>query len=476
MYKQLPRFLHWSLVIVLCLLGAVASVNIFGRAEFEGDGFSFAARIKLLAPGETQLRLPPIGVAAARTHQAPVQIGLELRGLKSSLLGKLSTDPAARDTVLSETKEQARRATMATALMAIVLGGLGSLVVILLFRLYKPAILLAAFMLGSLFCGGLLAWTYFDYDMKALQQPRYEGILDSAPWVMSILTNSLDGLERLGQSFEVMARNLPHLTRGVRAGAPMSSVGEDLKVLHVSDIHNNTAAFDLIGSLVESFAVDAVIDTGDLTDYGTPFESGITKAVGNLRVPYVFAPGNHESPDVVARLRRNRNVVVLDGRIVTIRGLKILGIPDPSSYETSPGVSPPDSMAAFAERLADTWEKAAAKPDLVAAHHRELLEPLIGRAGVVLHGHDHRASLMQSEGTVIEDAGTSGAAGLRGLASDSDVPYTVYLQYWRREPTGGFKLLAVDGITVDGLNGKLQVVRTTMDSLRPGAASAKQDG
>ena len=42
-----------------------------------------------------------------------------------------------------------------------------------------------------------------------------------------------------------------------------------VRVLHVSDIHNNPVAFDFMEQIINNFNVDFVIDTGDITDYGT---------------------------------------------------------------------------------------------------------------------------------------------------------------------------------------------------------------
>ncbi|NLG85131.1 MAG: metallophosphoesterase, partial [Firmicutes bacterium] len=242
-------------------------------------------------------------------------------------------------------------------------------------------------------------------------------------------------------------------------GMPMGEAGEDLRVLHVSDIHNNPAAYKLIAALAEGFAVDLVVDTGDLTDYGTPLEGGLAAAIARLKVPYVFVPGNHDSPEVISRLRRLKNVVVLAGRPVKVKGLWLLGLPDPAAMTWTNEAPLEGVLARAGEELLSTWEASTVKPDLVVAHNFAMLRPLLGKAPVLLHGHDHRASLQEMEGSLIVDAGTSGAAGYRGLASEKAVPYTLNLQYWRKEAGGSFRLVAVDAISLDGLGGRLQVTR-----------------
>lgn len=455
-----PRgIIGWTLSVLLCLAGAVAAVNAFSQAVFSGNGLTFSTRISLFAAGETRLSLPPLGVASARTHRAPVRVQLELRGLTPALLADISKDPQVKTRMLSDTLAEAKRASLITACLALALGGLGSLAAAAIACKRRGRLLAGAFFLGVLLTGTLLSLAYLDYDPSALEQPRYEGLIESAPWIMSVLTNSLDGLDRLGQGFAVMARNLPRLSRQGQAGAPMSNVNEDLRVLHVSDIHNNRAAFDLIESLARNFEVDLVIDTGDLTDYGTPFESELADSIRKLRVPYVFVPGNHDTPEVVARLRRVPNVLVADGGVVTVKSLRILGCPDPAAAGESVRIPADGDLEACAARLAETWEGLTRKPDVVAVHNAQALAALIGKAPVLLYGHDHRAGYREREKTVLIGAGTTGAAGWRGLASEESVPYTLNLQYWRRE-ADRHRLVAVDAITVDGLQGQLQVART----------------
>ncbi|MGQ9778989.1 MAG: metallophosphoesterase family protein [Bacillota bacterium] len=446
-------------LVFFCLLGAVVAVNGFARVETSGAGLTFAARVRLLAPAETRISLPPLGFLAARTHRVPVRVELELRGLAPSFLQGLGEQKEPRERLVAATVAQAREAAYRVVFFALFLAGAGGLAAMALVHAFSFRALGGGFLLGVVFAGGLLGLGFLQYDREAFAQPRYEGLLESAPWVMSILDDSLAGLERLGEGLAVMARNLPRLSHGGGLGTPMGEAGEDLRVLHVSDVHNNPAAYKLITALAEGFAVDLVIDTGDLTDYGTPLEGELATAIARLKVPYVFVPGNHDSPEVISRLRRLKNVVILEGRPVKVKGLCLLGRPDPASVAWTNDVPAVAALARAGEELRAAWEAAAVKPDLVTAHNFEILRPLLGKARVLLHGHDHRASLQELAGSLVVDAGTTGAAGYRGLASEKAVPYTLNLQYWRKEAGGRFRLVAVDAITFDDFGGRLQVIR-----------------
>lgn len=456
----MPSILRRTLPWLACLIGAVLAVNAFGQANYDGKGIAFNTRVTILTRGETRLSLPPLGMVSAYTHHAPVRITLELRGLNPSLFEELDLTPAARDRVLAETAVYARRGVLRAALLASFLAGAGGVLAMLLWRRSRPWHLLGAFAFATLSCSGLLVWAYADFNLEDLRQPRYQGMLESAPWIMSLLNDSFTGWRELGKGLEVMARNLPRLTRQGEGGAPMSDVGADLRVLHVSDIHNNAAALPLIRSLARSFRVDLIVDTGDLTDFGTPIEARLALGIAGLRIPYVFIPGNHDSPQLLASLAKTRGIHVVQEGIMSIKGLRILGQADPAAGTSDPGVVDEARLAENGRTLAKAWRNAKDPPDLVAVHNMRAAKSLIGKARVILHGHDHQASIKLDHGTLLLDAGTTGAAGWRGLASEKDIPYTLNLQYWRKTGLGGFALVAVDAITVHGLRGSVSVSRT----------------
>ena len=82
--------------------------------------------------------------------------------------------------------------------------------------------------------------------------------------------------------------------------------------LHVSDLHLNPSGFDLVRQVVDQFHVDAVLDTGDITDWGSQPENGLITSVGSLGVPYVYIRGNHDSATTAALVAAQRNATVLE--------------------------------------------------------------------------------------------------------------------------------------------------------------------
>ena len=221
-----------------------------------------------------------------------------------------------------------------------------------------------------------------------------------------------------------------------------------LRVLHVSDIHNNPAAFDFIERVADTFKINLIIDTGDVTDYGTPAEAELFARIGSLNVPYLFVPGNHDSPRIIEAMREVGALVIMD-ELIEISGLKIAGLADPASQSVLMEVAPAPVLRAAGERLYHELKNSGQWPDLVAAHNRLMSEPFAGQVPVILNGHSHRAEVRFEENTAFINAGTTGASGLRGLKSPDDNPYSLVILYFNREEESGrLSMVMADLISV----------------------------
>ena len=60
---------------------------------------------------------------------------------------------------------------------------------------------------------------------------------------------------------------------------------ETIRLLHVSDLHLNPGAWELIDAVAEQYDVDAIVDTGDIADHGTAPESAYVRPIAGLGRP-----------------------------------------------------------------------------------------------------------------------------------------------------------------------------------------------
>ena len=161
----------------------------------------------------------------------------------------------------------------------------------------------------------------------ALAEPRYTGLLTTAPSVVGSAESIVTDFDRYGDQLAQIVHNVSGLYTATSNLPVMTEPGNDtVKLLHVSDLHLAPHAWGLVRTVARQYDVDAVVDSGDITDHGSAAENRYVEEIRHLDVPYVWVRGNHDSMGTQAAMRKQRNVVVLDGRPREVAGLTFLGL------------------------------------------------------------------------------------------------------------------------------------------------------
>ncbi len=434
-------------LVILAIIGMLTFVGLLGNFTTTISAFQVELKLMIFDRGFTQLELPPLGRVRARTHLPPLMLKAGLVNVNLDQLQEVLTR-LEDETFLASLRAEARRAVRIFVARLLLLAFTGGIAASLFFGERERKRLLAAGLTGMLVLGVLLAASYATYRPLAFLNPEFEGILRAAPWMFGLLEETLFKVKTLGEQLELIAANISVLFEQVARLEPLGTVDGLLKVAHVSDLHNNPAGLDLVGQVVATFGVHLVIDTGDITDFGTQIETEIASPIEGFGIPYVFIPGNHDSPEVIKRMREINNVVVIEEGMVTVRGLRIAGIADPSSRDSGMLVAPDPILDDYGERLRRVTEEAEQEPHVVAAHHPRVAGAMLGRAKVILTGHTHQLSIAERGGSVMINAGSTGASGIRGLQARRETPFSLVLLHFDQNEEGEFYLKAGDIIRV----------------------------
>lgn len=452
----------------LIILFSGLALHLFGTMETRLGPMDLELQMHWAAHGETRLIIPPMGEIKADTHRIPVSLSIQLNRIDENLLQKELADHAKPAEYLEEFIPELRQVLARFFLVLMVVGAAaGAMAGMIIWGWKSWKYWALSLLIGTVFTGAVLAGVALQYDQNAFAHPRYEGMLEAAPWVLDLVDKGLAQLDSLGRKLEVMAGNLNRLFTQVDQLDPLARADGALKIVHVSDIHNNPAAYDFLQRVVKGFGADLIIDTGDITDYGTPIEAGLAQALAGVGVPYYFVPGNHDSPEAVARLKQVRGIRVLDDGLVKFKGLSILAWGDPASKTGSLTAQGADLRSA-AKELSAKLESLEDPPDLVAVHNVTMVGDLMGKVPLVLHGHDHRVRTYERRGTQVVAAGTTGAAGVRALQNDSPdgVPFSLALLRFDPSNKGtehSYILTAVDLISVYSLDGRFILERKVVE-------------
>jgi predicted phosphodiesterase len=295
--------------------------------------------------------------------------------------------------------------------------------------------------------------TAASFDTDAIAEPEYSGLLTVAPTAVGDVEAVVDRFGEYRAQLTDLVGNVAILYQAAQGLPTFNPDDHAVRVLHVSDIHLNPQAFDLIDRLVDQFDIDAVADTGDITDWGTEPETQLLSRIGDLGVPYLWVRGNHDSASTQEAVRAQPNAVVLDGDPADVAGLRFWGIAD-TRY--TPNKAQPTGRDAE-RRQADVAaplvarQLAADEPpavDVVMVHDPRIAAELGGDVPLVLAGHHHAARERSIGPTRLLVEGSTGGAGLRGLRGEEPEPLTCTVLYFDPDTD---RLVAYDRITVQGL-------------------------
>ena len=479
-------------VVVFALAGASLAVAVFGHVQAKVGPFETTLAARPSLTGETVVHLAPLGTIRLDTHDWPVSLDLRLDEIGLADAERIAENPAAIDRLGDDAADQVRAALVGLALKCGVVALLGGIAGALAARLsWRTAVAGAG--VAMLFVSSLGVGAAATFRPDAVAEPRYTGLLTQAPTAVGDIEQVL---ARFGEYRAQLSDLVDNMAALYLAGSELPTFAPDsetIRVLHVSDIHLNPQAFDMMARLTEQFGVDVIADTGDLTDWGTDPETQLLAEIGDLGVPYVYVRGNHDSRRTQEAVAAQPNAVVLDGGAATVAGLRFWGIGDPRytpDKSDQGGGTEQERAEAFAPVVAERLGDDRPPPiDVVMVHDRRMALDLGGEVPLVLAGHTHEARQRvieprspedddatsseatgatedgssttagdeagagdsdgsggtDGEDTLLLEEGSTGGAGLRGLQGEEPEPLTASILYFDPETR---QLVAYDRITV----------------------------
>lgn len=425
MKDYIPAIVVSVAVLMIVLIAFSPSRFFLGPIELE-------LSLGLQTRGETHLNIPPVGGAYAITHRGPLRLTVDVVGFDPEMFSVLDTE-AFSSLLSSRGKAILFQYSFRVFVLSILGGALGAWL-----WQRKGSYLLLGMGVGLLVFLILLSTTVPSYAPDALAEPALTGILHDMPWLIDFVQDGASGIEAWMGNLGQMIDNLEKIVTTEEHLLPPLEEAHTT-ILHITDIHNNPLGVKFVENLVQTLNPSFIIDTGDLTDYGQMWELELTRDLFSLPVPYVFIPGNHDSPLVIEELRKKQDVYVLINDTLHIEGFEIWGIADPTSQSFDPQAKTFTleelqalKMAVFGEDAMDI--------DILAVHNPSHGQPWIGQVPLILAGHMHKKSFATQGATHSISPSSTGAAGLRGLEREQSPPYGANILYFNDEQ----ELLGVD--------------------------------
>lgn len=401
--------LKWVAVLAACYLGGVAATNL-APTVVETSQYRAVLRLDPIPRHTPVLHSPTIigdvDVAFASPLIAP---GLDVQVAVREEITNLFTRPNVDIRSLQPSGEEISSAVTQAGIGVGIRFLLGALAIAVLLSLashyirqrttrrHHVAFVASAMVVALVATFGGIALTY---QPTRFAEYRTTGVLG----VVQRNAGLLADVEARAAQVTPYFRNLLAVTQALQQKYVQGSVNEPVsaRILLVSDIHGANQ-YALMKTIVEEEGIDAVIDSGDLINFGRVQEAeaaGIFRSIQGLGVPYVFVSGNHDqsSPTdraLVARLGRIPNVVLLedakgDLRELSFHGLRITGFNDPRYFgddNEDPVAKEKPAVDRYNATMADQPE-----PDVVVAHEPYATQG-VDKGRILVNGHMHTPKL-----------------------------------------------------------------------------------
>ncbi|NUQ31421.1 MAG: metallophosphoesterase [Dermatophilaceae bacterium] len=403
------HLLKWLAVLAACYLGGVAATNL---APTVAETSQYRAVLRLdPVPRHTPVLHAPtivgdVDVQFASPILAP---GLDVQVAVREEITNLFTRPNVDIRALQPSNDEISSAIgqAATGVGIRFVLGAGAIAVLLSLashyirqrntRRHHVAFVASAMVVATV---GTFAGIATTYQPARFAEYRTSGVLG----VVQRNAGLLADVEARATQVTPYFRNLLAVTQALQQKYVAGTVEgpPSARFLLVSDIHGANQ-YALMRTIIEEEDIDAVIDSGDLVNFGRVQEgdaAGIYRSIQSLGVPYIFTSGNHDQSSatdraVLARMARIPNVVLLENpadglRELSFRGLRITGFNDPR-YFGDDNADPKGK----AKPAADRYNAAVAEgpePDLVVTHEPYAAEQ-VERGRILVNGHMHTPAL-----------------------------------------------------------------------------------
>ena len=441
------------------LIGGLVALSSY-KSERSISAGTVSLSVSPFHRGSLDLYVPVVdwGVRFAGVRM-PARLQVEVRSVdraEAARLAETTTDAVSR--LRAEARDgiaaYLRRLALICALSALVLGGLvaaalRSVVPLRRRWLLAPAAASAVLWLGAV--GLALA------PRGKLEDPSYYAHGSDIP----VALQAVESIGRTpGQISGGFRQQIVGLARLVVSPGDRPDLSGSPRLVVASDLHNNV----LLEPTLRTAAAGApVFFAGDLTDRGSPLETGAIRPVVESGHPFVFTAGNHDS-DTLSQSLAGAGAVVLtqDGRlrpdgshgatVVRVRGLRVAGYSSPNErssaedYRDHGAEITREDQRAFARWLLGIRDRV----DLVMVHEPSLVEPLLPRLRregtplLMAVGHTHRPAVDSDGSVTVVNGGTLGAGGTGNLPEGLDASLAIVS--YAVDP---FDPLAVDLVTLD---------------------------
>lgn len=395
-------------LLIACALAGAATTTLF-PSSVQTRHYAADLHLSLLPSHTAQLQARTV-FGDINLHFAGFAPGIDAQPQVKASIADVLSRPGISITSLEPGPLELQSAILHAAMGLALRFAVGSLLVIALavlayagwHRRRRPSLRLVcigfAAWLVSCLTTGVAVWQTYQPDH--LIRFTSTGVLGTIQRNADLLSD----VQARAEQTTPYLKNLLALSSALQDQYSPQSLGRPvaLRVLLVSDIHGANQ-YPLMRTIVQQEHIDAVIDSGDLVNFGTVEEARAAKLVqgiASLKVPYLFVKGNHDAASptgsaLLDRLAEVPNVLLLQPspdryQEVTLHGIRIAGFNDPRWFGDDNRNNTARQQPAkdqFVRTFTDRLEQ-----DVIVSHEPGAVRG-IGLGGLLVNGHIHSDDL-----------------------------------------------------------------------------------
>lgn len=388
--------------------------------------------------GTSTISLPPLGDIIANTHKAPVSIKLTLMRINGDFFKTLKGKETANSNDIVKTIKNDTVSALVKYFTRLFAGvAIVSFFLAWIFPLERSvkraccSSVISVFLLLS-----VLLVTVVSYNYRAFTDARLDGLINDGAAILSTVNDALGGTGTFASKTYNLWGNIQSLMGNVGGDAASLGTSGDVayKVIVVSDYHSSVIGINFLMNLAKEINPLFVVDCGDINDLGSLEETMAVANLRNLKLPYIFIPGNHDKQVISEYVERMPQGYVVTNGAINVSGFTIAGFADPyynlkkiddPTYEGKKNLSKKEA------KCINEWMKKNGYVDIMITHRESIAKLITTGSGIIFTGHTHKLNIFKNaSGVWVINPGTTGAGGIRGLAADIPPPYSAVIVYF----------------------------------------------
>ncbi len=390
--------------------------------------------------GASIISLPPLGDIIASTHQAPLALQLTLMRVNEGIFKTMQEEDPMKDPEKTIALLSSNIAEAVSNYFLKLFAGIICISAALGWLIFSPrrarqAIISAA--ISTALVLSIFGVTLMTYNPDAFASARFDGLISEGASIFNAVNNALGGQGTIASKTYNLWGNLKGLAQEISGSAAGTATEEKeivYKVLVVSDYHSNPMGVNFVIDLAKEIKPSFIVDCGDINDLGSNIETMSVANLKKIKIPYVYIPGNHDGKATADFVKSMPHGIVLTNGIVEVEGFRIAGFADP--YYAKKEIDNPTKagrhdLAKNEGLRISSWLEEKGPVDIIVTHRESIAKLITTGGGVIFTGHTHKVNIFKNPaGIWVVNDGTTGAGGVRGLASDNPPPYSAAIVYF----------------------------------------------